>query len=119
MRTILIVDDEFGIVDVLVASLEDEGYRLFSASNGRRGLERLDETKPDLIVSDFMMPLMDGAAMGIEIRDRPGYDDVPIIMMSSVPESALRQRFAGYQAFLQKPFPIPVFLTLVDKLLGK
>jgi CheY-like chemotaxis protein len=113
VRTVLIIDDEFGIVDVLVAALEDEGYRVFTAANGRRGLERLAENKPDLVISDFMMPLMDGATMARTMRENPDYRSIPIIMMSAVPEAALRPRFDDYQAFLRKPFSVAVLLSLM------
>ncbi len=117
MRTILVVEDEFGIADVLQSVLEDEGHRVFLAGNGRRGLERLAEVKPDLVVLDFMMPLMNGAAMGRAMREDPAWASVPILMMSAVSEAAVRERFDGYTAFLRKPFRIPPFLELVADLL--
>ena len=113
MRTVLIVDDEFGTVDVLVAALEDAGYRVITAANGRRGLERLEENKPDLVISDFMMPLMDGAAMALAMRQNSEYRDIPIIIMSAAPEAALRKHLDDYAAYLRKPFRLPVFLELV------
>ena len=113
MRTLLVVDDEFGTVEVLVAALEDAGYRVLTAANGRRGLERLEENKPDLIISDFMMPLMDGAAMVAAIRANPSFRDIPVIMMSAAPESALRKHLDGYHAFLRKPFRITALLEAV------
>ncbi len=118
MRTILVVDDEFGSIDVLAAVLEDEGYRVFTASNGKRGLERLAENKPDLVVLDFMMPLMNGAQMGAAMRADPAYRDIPIIMMSAVTEPAVRERFSGYRAFLRKPFNMAALLEAIQGLLG-
>ena len=113
MRTVLVVDDEFGTVEVLVAALEDAGYRLLTAANGRRALERLEENKPDLVISDVMMPLMDGAAMVAAMRANPSFRDIPVIMMSAAPESALRRRLDSYEAFLRKPFSIPALLEAV------
>lgn len=116
MRTVLVVDDEFGTVEVLVAALEDAGYRVLTAANGRRALERLEENKPDLVVSDFMMPLMDGAALVRAIRSNPQFRDIPVIMMSAAPETALR--LDGYEAFLRKPFRVPALLELIASLLN-
>lgn len=113
MRTLLVVDDEFGTVEVLVAALEDAGYRVLTAANGRRGLERLEENRPDLVISDFMMPLMDGAAMVAAMRANPSFRDIPVIMMSAAPESALRKHLDGYHAFLRKPFRIAALLQAV------
>ncbi|HEX5459309.1 MAG TPA: response regulator [Steroidobacteraceae bacterium] len=118
MRTVLVVDDEFGTVEVLVAALEDAGYRVLTAANGRRALERLEENKPDLVVSDFMMPLMDGAALVRAIRSNPQFRDIPVIMMSAAPEAALRKRLDGYEAFLRKPFRVPALLELIASLLN-
>ncbi|HXS21696.1 MAG TPA: response regulator [Steroidobacteraceae bacterium] len=113
MRTVLVVDDEFGTVEVLVAALEDAGYRVLTAANGRRALERLEENKPDLVISDFMMPLMDGAALVTAMRTNPSFRDIPVIMMSAAPEAALRKHLDGYEAFLRKPFRIPALLEIV------
>ena len=113
MRTVLVVDDEFGTVEVLVAALEDAGYRVLTAANGRRALERLEENKPDLVISDFMMPLMDGTALVTAMRTNPSFRDIPVIMMSAAPEAALRKHLDGYEAFLRKPFRIPALLEIV------
>ena len=119
MRTVLVVDDEFGTVEVLVAALEDAGYRVLTAANGRRGLERLEENKPDLVISDFMMPLMDGAAMVAAMRENPSFRDIPVIMMSAAPEAALRKHLDGYAAFLRKPFRIAVLLDVILSVLER
>jgi len=61
-ETILIVDDEFGIAEFLTDLLVDKGYRVITAANGKQALARIAEEKPDLVLLDFMMPVMDGAA---------------------------------------------------------
>jgi two-component system, OmpR family, response regulator VicR len=119
VRTVLVVDDEFGTVEVLVAALEDAGYRVLTAANGRRGLERLEENKPDLVISDFMMPLMDGATMVAAMRANPAFRDIPVIMMSAAPEAALRRHLDGYEAFLRKPFRIDALLGVVRSVLER
>jgi CheY-like chemotaxis protein len=118
MRTVLVIDDEYGIVEVLVLALEDQGYRVLSAADGREGLERLTETRPDLVLLDFMMPRMDGPAMAHAMRADPTYSDIPIVMMSAVGEAPIRSRFTGYAAFLRKPFRIQAALDLVATLIG-
>ena len=116
MRTILVVDDEFGVADVLAAALEDEGYRVVTAANGKQGIERLAEQRPDVILADFMMPVMDGPSMAHAIRS-DGHADIPIIMMSAMPEAAVRERFADYFAFLRKPFRIQHAADIVARAL--
>jgi CheY-like chemotaxis protein len=118
VRTILVVDDEYGIVEVLVLALEDQGYRVLSAADGQEGLERLAEARPDLVMLDFMMPRMDGPAMAQAMRADPALRDVPIVMMSAVGEAPIRERFTDYTAFLRKPFRIQAALDLVASLIG-
>ena len=117
MQTILVVDDEFGAVEVVTAALEDEGYRVLSAANGRLGLERLAHSPVDLAIIDFMMPLMDGAQMAQAMREQANVRNVPIIMISAVGEAQVRSRFDAYEAFLRKPFRISTLLDTVRRLL--
>jgi CheY-like chemotaxis protein len=118
MKTILVVDDEFGIVEVLVLALEDEGYRVLAAADGERGLERLAEQRPDLVLLDVMMPLMDGPAMADALRRRYG-NEIPLVVMSSVSEESVRERIDGYAAFLRKPFRVRAVLEVVARVIGR
>lgn len=118
MKTILIVDDELGNAEVLSLILEEEGYRVFCAANGRDGLERVREVKPDLVVLDFMMPVMDGAEMGSALRALPAVSPVKILMNSSLPEASVAERFPLYDAFLRKPYSIDEALRVIDRLLA-
>jgi CheY-like chemotaxis protein len=118
VQTILVVDDELGAIEVVATSLEDEGFRVLSAANGRHGLEKLTEGQVDLAVIDFMMPLVDGAALGKAMKANPAYKNIPIIMMSAVGESVVRERFDGYTAFLRKPFRISALLDTVRRVLA-
>ncbi len=69
--TILIVDDEFGVAEVLEAVVKGEGYHVVSAINGKQGLARLDERSPDLIMLDYMMPIMHSRAMLAALKADP------------------------------------------------
>ena len=117
MQTILVVDDELGAIEVVATALEDEGFRVLSAANGRHGLVRLAEGQVDLAVVDFMMPLLDGAAMGRAMKADPALRNIPIIMMSAVGESLVRERFDGYTAFIRKPFRITTLIEVVRRVL--
>jgi CheY-like chemotaxis protein len=118
MATVLVVDDEFGIVDVLETILTDEGHRVLSACNGKQGLVRLSEEKPDVILLDFMMPILGGAEMLREMAAEPGHQRIPVIMMSSLSEEAVAKRCKGYAAFLHKPFRATAVLGAVARILG-
>lgn len=115
--TILVVEDEFGAADVLMTALEDEGYRVVLAANGRQALERIAQARPDLIVADYMMPIMDGAAMALALRADPAWQAVPIVITSAVGEQAIRQRFEDFQGYLRKPFRVDDLLRTVGRLL--
>jgi CheY-like chemotaxis protein len=118
MATVLVVDDEFGIVDVLETILTDEGYRIITASNGRQGLVRLAEEKPDVILLDFMMPILGGAEMLREMAAVPAHQRIPVIIMSSLGEQAVAERCKGYAAFLHKPFRAAAVLSTIARVLG-
>ncbi|MEI7038179.1 response regulator [Fulvimonas yonginensis] len=117
MRTVLVVDDEYGVAEVLEALLQDEGYRVVTAINGRQGLDRAIETPPDLILLDVMMPIMGGAAMLEALRAHPALGQVPVVLMSSLDEAAVRESCHGYRAFLRKPFRMAEVLVLLERLL--
>jgi DNA-binding response OmpR family regulator len=104
MKTIVIIDDEFGLADVLEATLSDSGYRVVTASNGEQGMQAMAEHPPDLVLLDYMMPLLDGPGVLRAMRVQPRLAAVPVIMMSAMPESVVSSRCSGYSAFLRKPF---------------
>ena len=118
LKTILIVDDELGNAEVLSLILEDEGYRVFCAANGRDGQDRVREVSPDLVVLDFMMPVMNGAEMGHALRADPGTAQIRILMNSSLPEASVAKRFSLYDAFLRKPYSIDDALDTIRTLVA-
>ena len=119
MSTVLVVDDEFGIVDVLETILTDEGYRVLTACNGKQGLVRLAEQKPDVVLLDCMMPILGGDGMLHAMAAVPGYQRIPVIMMSSLGEDVIAERCQGYAAFLHKPFRAAAVLSTVARVLGR
>jgi CheY-like chemotaxis protein len=119
MRTVLVVDDEFGVAEVLQSILEDEGYRVATAINGKQALVRLDEVTPDLIMLDYMMPIMDGTQTLAAIRKHPTFARTPVIMMSSLEEAAVRETATEYNTFLRKPFRAMAVVRMVAQLLDQ
>jgi CheY-like chemotaxis protein len=119
MASVLVVDDEFGIGELMEALLEDEGHRAITAMNGRHALERMAEHLPDLVISDLMMPVMDGAALLRAMRGNPDFHAIPFVLMCALPENAVAGMITGYDAFLRKPFKLAEITGLVDRLLIK
>ena len=118
MTTILIVDDEYLIADILGYAMEDEGYMVVKASNGRRGLEVLDRERPELVITDFMMPVMDGLEFARAIRAKAGLADLPIILMSGARGSVGRASPELFAAVFDKPFDINLVIAKVKELIG-
>lgn len=119
MQTVLVVDDEFGVAEVLQSILEDEGYRVATAINGKQALARLAEFAPDLIMLDYMMPIMDGTQTLAAIRKDKTFAGTPVIMMSSLEEASVRETCTDYNTFLRKPFRAMQVLKMVAQLLGQ
>lgn len=110
---VLVVDDERPIVDLLQDLLQDQGYEVRRAYDGMTALQMIERELPDLVVTDVMMPRLDGLALFNEIRTRTA--SLPVILMSA----AVTPRKID-ATFVPKPFDIDTLLDLVDeKLQGR
>jgi signal transduction histidine kinase len=102
---ILVVDDNADMVKYMVRLLEKE-YRIATASNGLQALKKVAENKPDLIISDIMMPVMDGVELLKEIKSHPGTENIPVMLLSA--RAGEESRIEGYDLgaddYLTKPF---------------
>jgi len=118
MATVLVVDDEFGIAELFDAVLSDEGYRVLTAINGKHGLEVLAKERADLVFTDYMMPVMDGAGLLRALAADPALRAIPVVVMSSMPEAAVAERCSGYVSFLRKPFKIAHVIEVAAELVN-
>ena len=118
-KTILIVDDEFGILEVLESILKDAGFDVLSALNGQDALVHLQKTVPDLVIVDFMMPLLDGAGVIGAMRADDRLSAVPVILASALPEKSISERCTGYNIFLRKPFKTERLMEEVFRLIDR
>jgi CheY-like chemotaxis protein len=118
MAVVLVVDDEVGIANLLADVLSDEGHRVMVAANGHEALKRAEEESPDLVITDFMMPVMDGAQLIKAMAESPELKDVPVFLMSSAPEVAIRDKCSGYALFIRKPFRIYGIVDLVARVVS-
>jgi len=116
-RTIAIVDDRAENREVLAALLEPLGFKTIAANNGREGFNLIQESQPDLIVTNLVMPVMNGFEMMRQLRHHPCYQDLPILASSaSVFESDRQQSLvAGGNAFLPKPVVAEELFDLLGK----
>jgi CheY-like chemotaxis protein len=116
-KTILVVDDEFGILEVLEAILSDAGFKVISAMNGQEAMALLQEEVPDLVIVDFMMPLLDGAGVIKAMRADGRLGRVPVLLASALHEQTISERCTGYDAFLRKPYKTEKLMEEISRLL--
>lgn len=108
--TILIVDDEPFIVDLLALALQDEGYQVACAYDGEEAWRLVCAHRPDLIISDVSMPRLDGLHLLHRLRRQRVLAQIPVILMS-----AARRRLDTVDAvFVAKPFDLERMLSLVQ-----
>ena len=115
MTKILIVDDESSMRFLLRTTFELDGYDVDEAANGRAAAELLESNREyDLVSTDFMMPVMNGGELINRIRQNPGTEGIPIILVSSSPGSEQRTEA---DAFFRKPFDPRALLATAKELM--
>ena len=115
--SILIVEDEYGLAELVRDMLTDLGYRVSLAINGRLALEVLRERRFHLVLTDVMMPVMDGPELARAMRADDRYRDIPIVMMTSLASAVPRTR-GLYEAVLAKPFTPEALMKVVETYVG-
>jgi DNA-binding response OmpR family regulator len=118
MTTILVVDDEPSIVDLVRFTLEDTDVRVVEASDGAEALVLARRIKPDLILLDVQMPRLDGLEVCRQLRREPAFARAPIILLTAAGQEADRALGlgAGADEYLTKPFSPLALLALVEAL---
>ncbi len=104
MRTVLIVEDEWAIADWLEVLLSENAFNVLVAGNGREALDILHRETPDLVLTDFMMPFVDGAGLITAMAANDKHRDIPVVVMTSLLEHVVKERAGKFRAYLRKPF---------------
>ncbi|WP_069802034.1 response regulator [Thermogemmatispora onikobensis] len=117
--TILIIENDPSDRLLLEKVLSSRGYRCFSVTHGREALDLLERVQVDLILTDLLMPVLDGQRTAQLIRARPGMERVPIVAVTAYPPDEARgsSPSGGYDEYLLKPFKPRQLLDLVERLL--
>ena len=119
MTTILVIDDNQKLLDMLRRTLSYEGFRVHTATSGREALTALDEKRPDLLVLDWLMPDLDG--IDVVTRLRTMSDEIPILMLTA--RDAVEHRVEGLASgaddYLVKPFATEELLARIQALLRR
>ncbi|MFL2599956.1 MAG: response regulator transcription factor [Flavobacteriaceae bacterium] len=118
---ILIVDDEPDILEILKLNLQNEGYKVSTAENGKKALKKADKINPDLIVLDLMMPIMDGIETCERLRLDSRYKNTLIMFLTARAEdySQIAALDVGADDYITKPVKPRVFLSKIKSLLRR
>jgi DNA-binding response OmpR family regulator len=115
-RLILVVDDEVDITDTYAMYLDLVGFEVMTANNALQALEIISTRVPDLIISDCMMPYMDGVEFSVRVKAQSVTSQVPIILMSGAPELHDLDS-PSYEVFLRKPVLFDRLIPEIRRLL--
>jgi CheY-like chemotaxis protein len=108
---VLVVDDDEGVREVMATALEDDGWEVATAENGKTALEALHDTRPGAIILDLRMPVMDGLTFAERYREFPEPRAPLILISATVTEAAVRA--TGAVTGLRKPIDLNVLLDTV------
>ena len=116
--TVLIVDDEHDVVSDLAMAMRDLGYEVETACNGADAIDMATALRPDLVITDVLMPVVDGIALAKALRENPATNEARIVLSSGMAEASVRALFKDYDAFLQKPYELDDLRTTAAALLA-
>ncbi len=118
-KKVLVVDDEIHIVHVVAIKLRNNGYEVIPAENGADALELARKEKPDIIVTDFQMPVMTGLELVEKLRDNEQTRDIPVIMLTARGFAVEDEQKEDLQIskFLSKPFSPKELLRSIEDIL--
>lgn len=117
---ILVVEDVPNVLELLKLTLRFKGYPVVTARNGQEALEQIAKARPALVITDILMPTMDGYALAQRLRTNPQTRDIPIIFLSATYVSPKDKAFAlrlGAVRFIEKPIDTADFLLTIAELL--
>jgi CheY-like chemotaxis protein len=120
MARVLVIDDEADVRWLIRMSLERAGHEVLVAEDGLRGVALAQKQRPEIIVLDLMMPVMDGYAVLDELAKDPRTTAVPVVVLSAraIPDEADRATEAGARRFLEKPFDPDALTAELNDLLA-
>ncbi len=118
---ILLVDDEPGLREAVQAYLEDSGFKVRPASNAKEGWDLLQQETPDVLISDIMMPQVDGYAFLAQVREDIRFKGLPVLFLTArgMTSDRIQGYNAGCDAYLSKPFDPEELVAVVTNLMGR
>lgn len=119
--TILVIDDEVLLREMLKDIFTIAGYNVITAENGKEGLEKIEQYLPDFVILDCSMPVMDGFETLDKIRKNPKFVNLPVMMFTALSGEAeqIKGLSLGADDYITKPFKTPILLTKVKNILDR
>ena len=126
-KKILIIDDDIDLVEAMRLTLESEGFEVIDAQDGSKGLEKIEQEQPDLVLLDVMMKTQDeGFHIAYQIRNNPATADLPIVMLTAVGQETgfsfdkdKDEDFLPVNEFIEKPVNPDSLIEIVKIQLGQ
>jgi len=120
-KKVLVVDDDKDCVQLVKDFLESRGFEIVTAVEGETGLAKAKALKPDLIILDVMMPLMDGITVLQKLKENPATQSIPVIMLTAKDrdEDVLKGYKHGAEYYITKPFELNQLILGVNLMIGK
>ncbi|HEY8786102.1 MAG TPA: response regulator [Candidatus Limnocylindria bacterium] len=112
-KRVLVVDDDPDIRELLFTALEDEGFEVVPAGNGQEALAIIKTFRPDVIVLDLMMPVMDGWQFAQELRARD--EDIPLVLLSAARDLPTHAKALSAAEIIEKPFDLAELLPKIAR----
>ena len=115
MAKVLIVDDEQSLLFLLQQIVEEQGHNVLLAENGEQALQAVEKESPELIITDVMMPVMDGYQLLTQVKTRPDLCETKVVLISAAP---INRRFEPKaDAYLSKPYDLVTIEDLLTQLI--
>lgn len=118
-QEILVVEDEPAVAEMIRFGLEGVGYKIVLAANGQEALSLAGERNPDLIISDILMPVMDGYALYKELKKNPATARIPVLILTARGKMEDSFRVMGVDDFIVKPLDVDVLLSKIESYFKK
>jgi two-component system, chemotaxis family, chemotaxis protein CheY len=119
-KIILVVEDSLPILDLLSVMLRSKGFQVEAAQDGYEALKILDGRRIDLVITDLIMPGLDGLAVARAVRGTPPYQALPILMLTTRSDAQIKRegKDAGITCWVTKPFLPEHLTTTIRRILG-
>jgi CheY-like chemotaxis protein len=117
-KKVLVIDDNRFILRVIKSKLSSGGFQVITAVDGKEGLQKAFAEKPDLVITDIMMPKLDGFGVYQELQKNPRTQKVPVIFLTALGEEREELNELGPAAVITKPFSPRQMLNTVNSMLN-